>query len=114
LHELDRAAVERLREAVGDAEFQLIGRDFVDDCERLERELRAALAEGDGSAVRALAHELRGLAATFGAVALARSCRAVEQAGDTAQSAVAATIRACSSARNAMLRSITDAGRGAA
>jgi HPt (histidine-containing phosphotransfer) domain-containing protein len=114
LHELDRAAVERLREAVGDGEFKLIARDFVDDCKRLEGELRRALVEGDGKAGSAVAHELRGLAATFGAVALAQSCRVVEQAGDTALSAVGTTIRACSSARDAMLRLITKAGQGAA
>ena len=112
--EINRAVIEQLREAVGKEAFADIASDFVSDTKRLEARLRRALATGDPDEARACAHELRGLAATFGAEGLAASCIATQTAGDAALREVGQTAKLCASAREAVERFVRAKGLGAA
>ncbi|HYH23247.1 MAG TPA: ATP-binding protein [Azospirillum sp.] len=70
--------------------------DFVAVSRGIAAELRAALAAGDGAAVRDCAHNLKGSARTAGALPLAAAARALEDAAGTADrprlDALAATV----------------------
>jgi HPt (histidine-containing phosphotransfer) domain-containing protein len=112
--ELNQAVIEQLREAVGSQAFAEIASDFVSDTKRLEARLRRALAEGDPDDARACAHELRGLAATFGADGLVASCVAAQTAGEAALREVGQTEKLCASAREAVERFVRAKGLGAA
>jgi histidine phosphotransfer protein HptB len=76
---LDGAALDRLRDSVGD-EFvgELVG-TFLDDAPVQLAALRAALAEGDAEAARRAAHTLKSNGATFGASGFAETCRRLEE-----------------------------------
>lgn len=112
--QLNRAVIAQLREAVGESAFAEIAGDFLKDSKRLEGALRHALACGDPQAARAHAHELRGLAATFGADVLVQTCKAIETAGGAALKEVDEAATAVSSARDALKRLLSDERSGAA
>ena len=112
--QLNRAVIAQLREAVGDRAFADIAGDFLRDSKRLEEALRRALAKGDPKAARTHAHELRGLASTFGADLLARSCKTIEAAGGAALKEVDKAAKAAASARDALQRYLRDERAGAA
>jgi len=112
--EVNRVVIEQLREAVGNEAFVEIATDFVKDTKRLEARLRRALAERDPDDARACAHELRGLAATFGADGLVASCVAAQTAGHAALREIGTTAKLCASVREAVERFASAAGQGAA
>ena len=84
MSDIDRVVLGRLYETLGSEVFEDFVTDFLHDAERLERLLVAALNAHQGAAARRAAHELRGLAALFGATALARCCLDLEQVSDPA------------------------------
>jgi HPt (histidine-containing phosphotransfer) domain-containing protein len=112
--QLNRDVIAQLREAVGDGAFAEIAGDFVKDSTRLEGALRHALASGDPQAARAYAHELRGLAATFGADVLVQTCKTVETAGGAALREVDKAAKAAASARDELKRFLRERRSGAA
>ena len=112
--QLDKTVVERLRESVGDEAFAEIARDFIADSKRIEQGLRAALKNADPVAARASAHELRGLAGTFGAALLEQSCREIEARGGAALREVHHAVELCSKVRDDMKRVIGGGRVGAA
>lgn len=79
-HALD-AALARLQESVGDAEFvaELIG-DFLDGLPAQLEGLRSARASSDAEQLHRIAHTLKSNASTFGADDLAQACRELETA----------------------------------
>lgn len=78
---LDPARVAALDELVGgDAEaLRELVDAFLEDAPARSREIREGIAHGDAELVRRAAHTLKGNAATFGALELAETCRALEQ-----------------------------------
>jgi HPt (histidine-containing phosphotransfer) domain-containing protein len=78
-HVLDAAALERLRDSVGD-EFvgELVG-TFLDDAPVQLTALRNALEAGDAEAARRAAHTLKSNGATFGASRFSETCRTLEE-----------------------------------
>jgi HPt (histidine-containing phosphotransfer) domain-containing protein len=80
---LDAAALDRLRDSVGD-EFlaELVG-TFLDDAPAQLAALRAALGSGDAEAARRAAHTLKSNGATFGANRFADTCRRLEEIART-------------------------------
>ena len=83
---IDRDALARLAEGVGDDEFvaELI-EGFSTDAPALIAAARAGLDQGDDAEVRRAAHTLKSNAATFGAQALSDRSRAVEEAAKQGQ-----------------------------
>ena len=78
---LDIRAVDTLRQSVGgDAEFldELI-QTFLEESPGQAAELRAAVAGGDATTARRVAHTLKSNAATFGIVNLEGPSRAIEE-----------------------------------
>ena len=80
---LDRAALDRLQESVGE-EFvgELVG-TFLGDAPTQLATLRSALEQGDAEEARRAAHTLKSNAATFGAVDLSELCRRLEEQAKT-------------------------------
>jgi HPt (histidine-containing phosphotransfer) domain-containing protein len=112
---LDRTVLERLRKTVGDDAFvDLIG-EFLRDSVRLRSELLTAVEVSDVTMARRRGHELRGLAALFGAKALQGGCSIITDAVDT--TVLGHATRAadlCSQARDAMERFLNESHAGAA
>ena len=83
---IDRDALARLADGVGDDEFvaELID-GFSTDAPALIAAARAGLDQGDDAEVRRAAHTLKSNAATFGAQALSDRSRAVEEAAKQGQ-----------------------------
>src|SRR5581483_11162345 len=102
----DVSVLERLRAAVGDSVFGEVAQDFIEDTRRIELGLRKAVRTGDAAAAKASAHELRGLAGTFGAVLLESSCRAVEASGGAVVDEVKRAAKLCAVVRDDLLRMI--------
>ena len=77
---LDPAALDDLRELVGGDPSTLSGlvADFLAETPPLVHELRDAAAGGDPERAHRAAHTLKGLGATFGAMAMARLCQRAE------------------------------------
>ncbi len=77
---IDRAAVNRMLELVGnDADLLAeIVNDFFEDAPGFIEELHAALREGNVERIRITAHSFKSNSASFGALALAEHCRALE------------------------------------
>jgi len=111
---LDRAVIAQLREAVGDKVFTEIADDFIKDCKRLEKGLLRSLRSGDVRGARTCAHELRALAALFGADELAQSCSVVDSAGGGALIEAARTAKLCSDTHDALKRLLHHERAGAA
>ena len=80
----DESALEELREDLGDETFaRLLGKCVEDVRERLGR-LDEAAAAKDHVKTRAIAHQLKGLFAQFGAIEAAATASATETSGDDA------------------------------
>jgi len=79
---LDAAALESLREMVGEPEFlgELIA-TFLEDAPQLLADMRRALDGGDAAGLRLAAHSLKSNSADFGATALSELCRELEMMG---------------------------------
>jgi HPt (histidine-containing phosphotransfer) domain-containing protein len=76
---LDPAALERLRESIGeDFLSELVG-TFVDEAPAQLATLRTALARGDSGEARRAAHTLKSNGATFGAASFSGLCRDLEE-----------------------------------
>jgi signal transduction histidine kinase/DNA-binding response OmpR family regulator/HPt (histidine-containing phosphotransfer) domain-containing protein len=77
---LDSAALERLRQTVGDdaAVLAELIDSFLEDAPRLLADLRRALAGGDVAGVRLAAHSLKSNGAEFGAQAFSELCKQIE------------------------------------
>jgi HPt (histidine-containing phosphotransfer) domain-containing protein len=113
--QLKRAVIAQLREAVGEGAFTEIACDFVKDSKRLESALRRAAKDRNAAAAKASAHELRGLAAIFGAEALAKCCADLESAaGNAVLKAATRATRLCGSTRSAIERLARETQAGAA
>jgi HPt (histidine-containing phosphotransfer) domain-containing protein len=76
---VDTAALDRLRESVGE-EFlgELVGA-FLDDAPAQLRTLRATFGQGDAEEARRAAHTLKSNGATFGAERFSGLCRELEE-----------------------------------
>lgn len=79
---LDPAAVAALRDLTGGDPTILgdIADAFLDDVPGRMAEIGSGLADDDAELVRRAAHTLKGNGSTFGAVAFAEACRALEEA----------------------------------
>jgi HPt (histidine-containing phosphotransfer) domain-containing protein len=77
--ELDGAALERLRESLGDELLADLVSTFLEDAPVQLAALRDALAAGDAEAARRAAHTLKSNGATFGAERFAETCRSLEE-----------------------------------
>ncbi|MBN1658576.1 MAG: GAF domain-containing protein, partial [Anaerolineae bacterium] len=85
---LDRAALERLRAGLGTQGERMMPdlfAQFYEDGERLLKQARQALAEGQAEALRRAAHSLKSTSATFGAMALSAAARDLERQARTGQ-----------------------------
>ncbi len=105
---IDRRGLAQLRAAVGESAFADIALEFVQDTKRLEDALRGASMRCDVRAVRAAAHELHGLAGTFGARELAAACGNLSS--DDALRFVGAAIDAAVRARTQMQKLLRTRG----
>jgi len=78
---VDRAAIDRLVESMGDAEFvaDLLA-TFATDAPAMLNQIDSAIGNADTVTVRRIAHTLKSNAATFGAYPLSEACRQLEQA----------------------------------
>jgi HPt (histidine-containing phosphotransfer) domain-containing protein len=78
---LDTAALDRLRDSLGDELLADLVSTFLDDAPVQLAALRDALARGDAEAARRTAHTLKSNGATFGAEGFAETCRRLEEMG---------------------------------
>jgi signal transduction histidine kinase/CheY-like chemotaxis protein/HPt (histidine-containing phosphotransfer) domain-containing protein/uncharacterized protein YigA (DUF484 family) len=78
---VDRAAIDRLVESMGDAEFvaDLLA-TFATDAPAMLNQIDSAIGNADTVTVGRIAHTLKSNAATFGAYSLSEACRQLEQA----------------------------------
>jgi len=80
---IDRGVLDGLLESLGgDTEFlaELL-EAFYDDSPRQLAAMQAALAAGNAEDLRRAAHSLKSNSANFGAMALSRSCKELEEMG---------------------------------
>lgn len=79
---IDRGVLESLLDSCGDREFlgELL-QTFFADALKLFGTMRAALAAGGAEEFRRAAHSLKSNSACFGAVALSKMCKALEEIG---------------------------------
>jgi two-component system, sensor histidine kinase len=77
---IDRGAIARMLELVGNDPdmFSEMVNEFFEDAPRFITELRVASAEGSVERIRITAHSFKSNSASFGALALAEQCRALE------------------------------------
>ncbi len=75
---IDRLGLDGIREDLGSAAVRKVIAEFLSSSPSLIAKLREAAARGDRSAIRALAHNLKGTSATLGAVALSHGCAELE------------------------------------
>jgi CheY-like chemotaxis protein len=75
---IDPMVLDGIREDLGSAAVHKVIAEFLRSSPALIAKLRAAAARGDASAIRALAHSMKGTSATLGAVALSRGCAELE------------------------------------
>jgi HPt (histidine-containing phosphotransfer) domain-containing protein len=76
---LDPAALDRLRDSVGDEFVGELVATFLDDAPAQLATLRGALERGDAEEARRAAHTLKSNGATFGAESLSELCRQLEE-----------------------------------
>ncbi|MGE5138715.1 MAG: Hpt domain-containing protein [Rudaea sp.] len=77
---IDRAALKRLFEILG-KDPQMLGEmmdEFFEDAPTFIARMRSALERGSAEELRIAAHSCKSNSASFGALALAEKCRAVE------------------------------------
>jgi CheY-like chemotaxis protein len=75
---IDRVVLDGIREDLGSAAVQKVIAEFLRSSPSLIAKLQEAAARGDASAIRALAHNMKGTSATLGAVALSHGCAELE------------------------------------
>ncbi len=77
---IDRAALDRMLELVGNDRdmFAEMLNEYFEDAPGFIQELQAAVAEGNVERIRITAHSFKSNSASFGALALAEQCRALE------------------------------------
>src|SRR5262249_39801989 len=73
-----------IREDLGSTAVQKVIAEFLRSSPSLIAKLREAAARGDASAIRALAHGMKGTSATLGAVALSHGCAELEDLSSSA------------------------------
>jgi HPt (histidine-containing phosphotransfer) domain-containing protein len=76
---LDGAALDRLRDSVGDEFVGELAGTFLDDAPAQLAALRTALDVSDPEAARRAAHTLKSNGATFGAGRFSETCRLLEE-----------------------------------
>ena len=76
---LDGAALDRLREAVGDEFVGELVATFLGDAPAQLATLRSAVERGDADEARTAAHTLKANGATFGAEGFSELCRQLEE-----------------------------------
>lgn len=76
---LDAAALERLRDSVGEEFVTELVQLFLDDAPAQLAALRDALERGDANEARRAVHTLKSNGATFGADGFSESCRLLEE-----------------------------------
>ena len=76
---LDGAALDRLREAVGDDFVDELVATFLGDAPAQLATLRSAVERGDAGEARMAAHTLKANGATFGAEGFSELCRQLEE-----------------------------------
>ncbi|WP_170153082.1 PAS-domain containing protein [Roseiarcus fermentans] len=109
---VDESVLAELREDLGDDSFaRLLGRCVEDIQERLGK-LEAAAAANDGKQIRALAHQLKGLLAQFGAAEAAAAASTAETGDDGAMAQNLATLRAAAEAALARFQELRGAASG--
>jgi CheY-like chemotaxis protein len=75
---IDPSALDGIREDLGSAAVRKVIAEFLRSSPPLIAKLREAATRGDASAIRALAHSMKGTSATLGAVALSHGCAELE------------------------------------
>jgi signal transduction histidine kinase/CheY-like chemotaxis protein len=75
---IDRVVLDGIREDLGGAAVRNVIAEFLRSTPTLIAKLREAAGRSDASAIRALAHNMKGTSATLGAVALSHSCAELE------------------------------------
>jgi signal transduction histidine kinase/CheY-like chemotaxis protein len=75
---IDPVVLDGIREDLGSAAVHKVIAEFLRSSPALIAKLREAAARGDASAIRALAHNVKGTSATLGAVALSHRCAELE------------------------------------
>ena len=88
----DRAVLDRLRDAIGEADFLALVRTFVDDLRRMEEAIADAFQAGDRSALSSAVHELKGAAGFFGATRLVGSCADLKDGTGSSDAAIRAAV----------------------
>ena len=78
---LDRAVVERLRQAGGSDLVRELLELFREEARTRLEAMQSGLSEGDGEKIRQAAHSLKGAAASLGARAVEKACTDLEQKG---------------------------------
>ncbi len=76
--QFDMAQLGMLREALGDDNFHALLVGLPDAGSTIIKQIAAAIASGDLGSARRAAHDLKGMAGSFGAVRLADLARAIE------------------------------------
>ncbi len=91
--ELDPKALDQLLEVIGGDREALkdLVRSFLDEGPELTSRMQRAAAANDADVLRRAAHTLKGSAADFGAVTLARLCREIEAHGRAGETGPAGT-----------------------
>lgn len=81
---LDMEAIAELQDIMED-DFGILLETYLLDGDKKLAEISVALAEGDASAVRELAHSFKGASCNVGALPLSRLCETVEQLAKDSQ-----------------------------
>jgi HPt (histidine-containing phosphotransfer) domain-containing protein len=79
---IDRTALERLRQTLGEGATRELISTFLSEAPKLLGSIRSAVEAGDLDSLRLAAHTLKSNAATFGAMSLSETARALERVAD--------------------------------
>jgi CheY-like chemotaxis protein len=79
---IDRTALERLRQTLGDAGTRELIGTFLSEAPKLLASIRSAVEAGDLESLRLAAHTLKSNAAMFGAKSLSETARGLERVAD--------------------------------
>jgi len=89
---VDPAALERLRDSVGEEFVTELVELFLEDAPAQLEALRDALERGDAETARRAAHTLKSNGATFGADGFSESCRLLEESAKVGELAGAGAL----------------------
>ncbi len=87
---IDHVVLDQIREDLGSGAVREVIEEFLKSSPSLIATLREAAARGDATAIRAVAHNMKGTSATLGAVALSRRCAELESSSGSGNIADAA------------------------